>query len=59
MLKIISEILLYVFSFGISNIIMNALNEKIYQYIYLIIVGLIGLILYFKTHHLSTETVII
>ena len=55
MLKILSEIILYVFSFGVSNIIMSALNEKIYQYIYLIVIGIVGIVLYLKTHDMSTS----
>tara|TARA_Y100000816_G_scaffold203789_1_gene150184 strand:+ start:516 stop:698 length:183 start_codon:yes stop_codon:yes gene_type:complete len=55
MLKILSEIILYVFSFGVSNIIMSTLNEKIYQYIYLIVIGIVGIVLYLKTHDMSTS----
>jgi hypothetical protein len=34
---------------------MYTLNKKIYQYIYLIVIGLIGILLYLKTHDMTTS----
>ena len=48
MIKIFSEVLIYIFSFGISDLIMSTLPNKKYKFLFILFIGIVGFSCYLK-----------